>query len=664
MEAASPVALDGNYFSYGPNVALNTGNVVAAGSPGAASFAGSAPSPASDVSTPSSTTSSSVPRIAIRPNTAPRPAAIKTTGVVNPTAMASTSTPSPMSATQPISMTSKTWVVPPRPKPGRKPATDTPPTKRKAQNRAAQRAFRERRAARVGELEEQLEEQKEEHDKATRELQERIHHLENEAQNLRSRCQWLEKSLEEERQRGDALTRNWENSQASVMATRSNSILTTDILSPASMPVISQPQHSAQATSRQDAVDHSLRVASRPSGQSLSISQIISPPEEETEVLDLGCGNCPANGSCACAEELLQETLQTTNFGCGGCTADTRCACLEESFRATMAADLKRPLPPSSPSREPEGKRQRSDTAVTTMETDFTSLFASTSKETVTPAMLSQPPPPQPLPSVEPRDACGFCEDGTYCFCADASAQAAVGPPPVAPQSQPLAHQIQTPPPSEDDVIPAPMPMEVTATGAIKLPGVRAMRQGQPAAPTPTPVSQAPVRNTGGGCGPNGPGTCAQCLADPKSGLFCRSLAANINRNQEDDESSSAGGCCGNGGPGGCCKASGSSSGPSGRDNAPTAAASSATSKPGGLGLSISCAEAYQTLASHRNFSEAADDIGSWLPKLRAAPIPDRIKNGRGNHGHIPGRWAPIEVEAASIMAVLKDFDIRFGRGE
>src|SRR5271170_873858 len=72
--------------------------------------------------------------------------------------------PTPTSATSPtantppnsLSLTSKEWVIPPRPKPGRKPATDTPPTKRKAQNRAAQRAFRERRAARVGELEEHI----------------------------------------------------------------------------------------------------------------------------------------------------------------------------------------------------------------------------------------------------------------------------------------------------------------------------------------------------------------------------------------------------------------------------------------------------------------------------------------------------------------------------
>ena len=48
-----------------------------------------------------------------------------------------------------------TWTVPKRVKPGRKPATDNPPTKRKAQNRAAQRAYRERKAARIDTLEDE-----------------------------------------------------------------------------------------------------------------------------------------------------------------------------------------------------------------------------------------------------------------------------------------------------------------------------------------------------------------------------------------------------------------------------------------------------------------------------------------------------------------------------
>jgi hypothetical protein len=85
--------------------------------------------------------------------------------------------------------------------------------------------------------------------------------------------------------------------------------------------------------------------------------------------------------------------------------------------------------------------------------------------------------------------------------------------------------------------------------------------------------------------------------------------------------------------------------------------------------LSLSCADAYKTLASHRHFQEAADEIGEWLPKLKAvpalgagllagkAPTPGRrAATGSGDAGR-----APIEVEAASIMSVLKGFDVRFG---
>ncbi|GJC93008.1 BZIP transcription factor [Colletotrichum higginsianum] len=168
------------------------------------------------------------------------------------------------------------------------------------------------------------------------------------------------------------------------------------------------------------------------------------------------------------------------------------------------------------------------------------------------------------------------------------------------------------------------MPIEINADGAVKL------RPG-PRLPSPAPRSPAvaALRDPG------------LCLADPKSGLFCRALSANFERSG-DSASGGGGGCCGGAGPGGgCCK---SESAP---PRLPT---------KGRLGLSLSCAEAYQTLSSHRNFEKAADDIGSWLPKLRAAPKPGQTLPS-------PSRL-PIEVEAASIMSVLKDFDIRFGRGQ
>src|SRR5271154_1929348 len=123
--------------------------------------------------------------------------------------------PTPISATSPIadtppnslSLTSKEWVIPPRPKPGRKPATDTPPTKRKAQNRAAQRAFRERRAARVGELEEQIKQMEEEDEHEQTLLRSHIEKLEKEVEQYSTdlalwveKCRRLERELAAERQ--------------------------------------------------------------------------------------------------------------------------------------------------------------------------------------------------------------------------------------------------------------------------------------------------------------------------------------------------------------------------------------------------------------------------------------------------------------------------------
>lgn len=93
----------------------------------------------------------------------------------------------------PAIFTNKQWIIPPRPKPGRKPAADAPPTKRKAQNREAQRNFRERRAARVGELEEQIELLEVDHKAEVGELNTRIRRLEA---NLRS----LESELVREKQ--------------------------------------------------------------------------------------------------------------------------------------------------------------------------------------------------------------------------------------------------------------------------------------------------------------------------------------------------------------------------------------------------------------------------------------------------------------------------------
>ncbi|KAI1407217.1 hypothetical protein F5Y13DRAFT_175469 [Hypoxylon sp. FL1857] len=516
--------------------------------------------------------------------------------------------PNSMATTAKGSITSKEWVIPPRPKPGRKPATDTPPTKRKAQNRAAQRAFRERRAARVGELEEQLEEQKEEYERTQQQLQDQVQGLDTEVQTLRNRCVVLEELLEKERTERtrvtnelDNLRRQWRDEGSSV-SSRNGSFGTHRGRAPNSLSISSQ-HPTPRGSIASSAPDH------RNSTSAFSISQIISPPDSsnssaairESSTDPSGCGNCDSNGSCACAEVVVNTLAE-----CNKCTIGTRCECLEVALNGpvpAMESELKR-KPSSISSLAPEEKRQRIPEPYP-HEVDFTAMFSKKKDLAAEPALYQ----PVAQPVVAPRDSCGFCKEGTYCMCAETAAAQTLAP---------VSQQVQTPPPSENDVGPAPV--EITPTGAVKLPGINSLNR--------TPI---PTARPSGGCGPKGPGSCAQCLRDPRSGLFCRSLAANFARKA----GKSSGGCCGGSNGSGCCK---SSEGP---------AASTGSS----FNVSVSCADAYKTLSNHRNFEKAADEIGTWLPRLRAAP----------QQANTPARL-PIEVETASIMGVLREFDVRFGR--
>lgn len=559
-------------------------------------------SPASSLS-PTATTPVAVPG---------QPLAIKPSGVgVDPQSGAAHSSVTLLPQLSKTSITSKEWVIPPRPKPGRKPATDTPPTKRKAQNRAAQRAFRERRAARVGELEEQLEDQREEHEQIEQELQEKVAGLDAEVQTLRSRCALLEDLLEKERAERTR-TSNELDTLRSATTSRHGSL-----------PALSGRSFglSAHQTPRSSITS---TLSEHRNSTSFPISHIISPQDVSNEAAptEFGCGSCGPNGSCACVEEALANTVSSPD--CGKCSLGARCECLEAIMNnaAPNETDLKRKSSAHS-MQGPEEKRLRPES--NEIEIDFTAMF---SKKPAAPAPApSEYQPLPPPPAIPPRDSCGFCTEGTYCMCAEAAAAAA-----SQATLPPIGAQVQTPPASEDDVVSTPL--EVTSTGAIKLPRLSSLSRNRPFAPA------APTKSSGG-CGPNGPGSCAQCIADPKSGLFCRSLAA-ARSNQPPDAGAasssagpSSGGCCGGSAGGGCCKS-----------QKPAESAQSP-----GPPLSLSCADAYKTLASHRNFDRAADEIGTWLPQLKTVP-----------HGSDRARH-PLEVEAASIMSVLKGFDVRFGRG-
>lgn len=517
----------------------------------------------SDMSSPAvSTPSSAGSPAAIAP--APPTIAIKATTPSNMNAMSLES-----GMPGPGMITRKEWVIPPRPKPGRKPATDTPPTKRKAQNRAAQRAFRERRAARVGELEEQLEETKEETQKIEADLRSKVSKLEadvqrfsGEVESWRLRCETLDRIAEYERREKEAAL-----SELAYLRNGSRTTGTDAVPLP--------PRHLRNQELR----------AQEPQQRYLS--------QAEPESNALGCGSCTSSTNCACVELALTASQN----GCGKCSVDTNCECLDQIIKATdlpTPLELKRSHSPSMDNYA--DKRLRPSEPSTPLEVDFTARFS------------SKPTVQATEPAVVPRphgESCGFCEEGTYCMCAEAAA-AASNERDLENRLAPLLNAV-TPPPSDSDV----------DGTLIKLPSLH-----------PNPIQRRPLASSSTNSCVNGPGTCPQCQADPKSGLFCRSLAAL----RASSNSSVPEGCCGgitNGG--GCCK-------------------SLPTATPSQPPPSLSCADTYKTLATHKNFDQASDELSTWLGRLHATPP-----------AH-PGR-APIEVEAASVMGVLKLFDRRFGRG-
>ncbi|KAI9373765.1 hypothetical protein BJX61DRAFT_501527 [Aspergillus egyptiacus] len=462
-----------------------------------------------------------------------------------------TVSPSPGPGT-PGSVTSKEWVIPPRPKPGRKPATDTPPTKRKAQNRAAQRAFRERRAARVNELEDQIKLIEEEHEIHVATFKEQISSLSREVEQCRTemawwrdRCHALEKEVSVERAARETLVKEFR--------------------------------------------------SSLPEKESLSTDAVPLPPRGSSRGSRGESGKSSANnhnhnnGSCSNNNQLEPEEVP---LGCNRCST-MRCQCIEDAF-AMPGIEMKDPLQSGRMGMDAEPKIKPEPEE---MEIDFTTRFAAPHHDADSP--VSSPP----------VDPCGFCQDGTPCICAEMAAQEEQlrrGDTFENNRLAPIQNISQfTPPPSESDV-----------RAEVTLPS----------------ISQATNP-----CA-NGPGTCAQCMSDPRRTLFCKTLAASRSA------SSTPSGCCGGKGPdGGCCQ----TRAPTSR-RAPTNP-ESAKSPP----LTLSCSDAFTTLSRHPNFSRASDELASWLPKLHPLPKPQEVSNAAASR-------AAMEVEAASVMGVLRYFDRRF----
>lgn len=200
---------------------------------------------------------------------------------------------------------SKTYVIPPRPKPGRKPATDTPQTKRKEQNREAQRAFRERRAARVGELEDEISHKKQEwlerENALEQALQNQQRAFQREVEALQAQHRELESALANERRlrlqaEAEAQSLRSENKRRSASSMTSYPSGGSTPWSQRAVSPVTQEKlahRASQPSSRNDA-------GRRPSNK---------------DAFDPSCGSCSQGGHCACLDQAFARNTNVLPRG-------------------------------------------------------------------------------------------------------------------------------------------------------------------------------------------------------------------------------------------------------------------------------------------------------------------------------------------------------------
>ncbi|KAL8693141.1 MAG: hypothetical protein Q9224_003812, partial [Gallowayella concinna] len=411
-----------------------------------------------------------------------------------------------------------------------------------AQNRQAQRAFRERRAARVGELEELMKKMEEEDAREQSELKARIQQLETDLESYnqlllswRQSMQQLEASMQEEKKLREI-------AEAELQLLRSSQRQVTD--------AVPLPRRSNRPKQPSGATD----------------------PTNEPQPLD---------------------SYQNIALGCGNCSPDTRCECIEQAFDINdITANISDALGkrPHSPPSEEDNKRFCPDSVeeIQNNEIDFTARFSSSKK----PAKLitSTSTTSNPLPANP--DPCGFCKDGSPCICAEMALESMKA---------------------------------VNAQSSNSILGI----------PSSAPTNPCI----------NGPGSCDKCLVDANSTLFCKSLAATrrgYRPNQPAATSNFEESTLDNNDDLPPTPSSSDLDGPDPDANDNANSDGQATK-----GLTLSCADAYETLSRHPAFEKASEELSTWMPQLATVP------GGRER--------TAFEVEAASVMSVLKFFNRRFG---
>lgn len=523
-----------------------------------------------------------------------------------------TTAPSPGGASSPEStgggltsiVTSREWVLPPRPKPGRKPSVDTPALKRKAQNRAAQRAFRERRATRVQELEEKLLEVEKE-----REAKEMG--LVNTISKLKFENLFLLKSL-------DQLRTDFNGFRAT-MAPNVPSPTAQENINPYKSELSQSAQHLLNFA-KSLPVNHSTgspallqysvqQILPAPSADSPPAAPMFRPLLRHVHITPTSQNNSPKKG-------------HDEDFDCGVCLKE-QCLCEDVGLKPKSLEETLRKFKPMAAVSLKSKKRSAT-------EIDFTAEFSSAkipSKKMPDLKRLrkeeSGMKKESPLSFNEdsPLENCGFCSDDTPCVCREAAKEAAL-----------LNESLAQPKDDENADEAGPMllpPIQINSSTfrqsllPVMHPGptleIREFSNLTPGS-VPTVVAKQPEEESG--CTGN-PGQCKQCQTDPMSTLFCTTVASKAAEEPRQLETVAE-------------EEKEESSGTSSR-SASAAALTSSTplpSTPGTGGIFIPCADAYKTLSRHKKFNTV--DFSSLVGKLTT----------RG-----------MQVEAQSVANVLRELD-------
>ncbi|KAI3405390.2 hypothetical protein KGF56_001786 [Candida oxycetoniae] len=380
-------------------------------------------------------------------------------------------------------VTSKEWVLPPRPKPGRKPSVDTPASKRKAQNRAAQRAFRERRATRVQELEQKLMEVEKEKDikemallNTINKLKAENHFLSRNLDQLRQDMNMFRATQEQMKTQMQMQSQSQSQSQPPPPPPQQQqqqqkqkqysqqdepvSNMISPFQSSSMHPLISR-QHSQQQQHQLKTTisSHSspAKNSISPSGSSYSLQQISPAPSADSSPQNTSNQNSGVSNqtltplSSDTTPNKLDQTVGNGStvaleFDCGICLKE-ECLCesigLKESS-SKNAIELEKELTEQLKSFQPEPavslpRKRKATNEEEPKEIDFTIQFVSkprpmpdlkklkkTTLSELAPTMTMKSPITQDtFNENSPVENCGFCSDDTPCVCKEAAKEAA-----------------------------------------------------------------------------------------------------------------------------------------------------------------------------------------------------------------------------------------------